>query len=214
MVARRRRHRRQITACTYLVDAYCLGVKNATGPDEMDDRGLRSLTDFVFSAYAGPPVSAPIDLVRDLVLGAVEYAHGLGFAPHPDFEQARLHLGPWEGSSAITFGCDGQPLYISGPHHNPDHILRTLRRTVGDGGFRQIAQNQPDNRSTRFPSSSETGSASIRAIWFVFCFGGGTVASVVSRWSNPWGTRHRRLRWQGSFSLREPRAGGGRRDAA
>jgi transcriptional regulator with XRE-family HTH domain len=136
VVARRRRHRRQITACTYLVDAYCLGVKNAMGPDEMDDRGLRTLTDFVFSAYAGPHVSVPIDLVRDLVLGAVEYAHGLGFAPHPDFEQARLHLGSWKGPSAITFGCDGQPLYINGPDDDPDHILRTLRRTVGGGGFR------------------------------------------------------------------------------
>lgn len=73
-------------ACVYLVDAYCLGVKNAMDPDEMDDRGLRSLTAFAFGACSAPPVNAPIDLVRDLVLGAVEFAHGLGFAPHPDFE--------------------------------------------------------------------------------------------------------------------------------
>lgn len=136
IVARRRHHRRTIKACVYLVDAYCLGVKNAMGPDEMDDRGLRSLTAFAFSAYSAPPVSAPIGLVRDLVLGASEYARGLGFAPHPDFEQARPHLGPWQGPSAITFGCDGQPLYINGPEDNPDRILRTLRRTVGDRGFR------------------------------------------------------------------------------
>lgn len=135
LVARRRRHRRKITTCIYLVDAYCLGVKNAMGPDEVDDRGLRSLTDYAFSAYSAPPVSAPIELVRDLVLGAAEYAHGLGFAPHPDFERARPHLGPWKGPSAITFGCDGQPHYINGPHDNPDRILRTLRRTVGRKGF-------------------------------------------------------------------------------
>jgi transcriptional regulator with XRE-family HTH domain len=135
LVARRRRHRRQITTCIYLVDAYCLGVKNAMGPDEVDDRGLRSLTGFAFSAYSAPPVSAPIDLVRDLVLGAVEYARGLGFAPHPDFEQARSHLGPWTGPSAITFGREGQPYYISGPHDDPDRILRTLRRAVGERGL-------------------------------------------------------------------------------
>lgn len=136
LVARRRRHRRKITTCIYLIDAYCLGVKNAMGPDEVDERGLRSLAGFAFSAYSAPPISAPIDLVRDLVLGAAEYALGLGFAPHPDFEQARPHLGPWEGPSAITFGCDGQPHYIIGPDDDPEHILRTLRRTVGDGGFR------------------------------------------------------------------------------
>lgn len=135
VVARRRRHRHKITACTYLVDAYCLGVKNAMGPDEVDERGLRSLSGFVFAAYAPPPVSAPIDLVRDLVLGAAEYARGLGFEPHPDFERARSHLGPWEGQSAITFGRDGRPYYINGPDDDPDSVLRTLRRTVGDGEF-------------------------------------------------------------------------------
>lgn len=137
LVARRRRHRRKIKVCTYLVDAYCLGVKNAMGPEGMDERGLRSLAGFAFSAYAGPPISAPIDLVRDLVLGAAEYARELGFAPHPDFERARPHLGPWQGPSTITFGCDGRPHYINGPDDDPDHVLRTLRRTVGDGGFDQ-----------------------------------------------------------------------------
>lgn len=135
LVARRRPHRRKITTCVYLVDAYCLGVKNAMGPDEVDDRGLHSLTGYVFSGYSAPPVSAPIELVRDLVLGAAEYAHELGFAPHPDFEQARPHLGPWTGPSAITFGCDGQPYYINGPDDDPDYVLRTLRRTAGDRGF-------------------------------------------------------------------------------
>jgi transcriptional regulator with XRE-family HTH domain len=135
LVARRRRHRRTIRACVYLVDAYCLGVKNAMGPDEMDDRGLRSLTAFAFGAYSAPPVSAPVDLVRDLVLGGAEYASGLGFVPHPDFEQARPHLGPWTGPSAITFGRDGRPHYINGPDDDPASVLRTLRRAVGDRGF-------------------------------------------------------------------------------
>jgi hypothetical protein len=121
--------------CVYLVDAYCLGVKNAIGPDEMKDQALRRLTDHVFSGYQAPPVLAPIELVRDLVLGAVEYAHGLGFAPHPDFEQARAHLGPWTGPSAIAFGCDGKPTYVEGPHDDPSHVLRTLRYAVGRNGF-------------------------------------------------------------------------------
>jgi len=32
LVARRRRHRRSVTVSIYLLDAYCLGVKNAMGP--------------------------------------------------------------------------------------------------------------------------------------------------------------------------------------
>ncbi len=135
IVARRRRHRHSATVCVYLVDAYCLGVKNVIGPNQMKDQALRRFTDHVFSAYEAPPVSAPIELVRDLVLGAAEYAQGLGFAPHPDFEQAREHLGPWSGTSAITFGCDGKPNYIEGPYDDPSHVLGTLRRAVGRDGF-------------------------------------------------------------------------------
>jgi hypothetical protein len=42
---------------------------------------------------------------------------------------------PWTGPSAITFGRDGKPTYIEGPHDDPSHILRTLRRAVGHNGF-------------------------------------------------------------------------------
>jgi hypothetical protein len=135
LAARRRQHRRSATACVYLLDVYCLGVKNTIGPDNLDEQRLRRLTDHVFSGYQPPPIAAPIDLVRDLVFGAADYAHRLGFAPHPDFEQARGHLGPWNGPSAITFGREGKPTYISGPYDNTDHVLRTLRRAVGHKGF-------------------------------------------------------------------------------
>jgi hypothetical protein len=110
----------------------------------VDDRGLRSLSGLVFGAYPASPARAPIDLVRDLVLGAADYAHGLGFAPHPDFERARPHLGPWKGPSAITFGCDGRPYYISGPHDDPDRIIGALRRRVGDQGFHHTVAHDLD----------------------------------------------------------------------
>lgn len=115
VVARRRRDRRRITACVYLVDLHCLGVKNAMGPDPIDDQALCRLIDFVFGGYHAPPIEAPIELARDLVLGATDYAHQLGFAPHPDFEQARAHLGAWTGPSAITFGRDGSRTTSRGP---------------------------------------------------------------------------------------------------
>ena len=135
LVARRRRHRRGATVCVYLLDVYCLGIKNAIGPDNLDEQRLRRLTDRVFSGYPAQPIAAPIELVRDLVFGAAQYAQQLGFAPHPDYEPARDHLGPWSGPSAITFGRDGKPNYISGPYDNPDHVLRTLQRAVGRKGF-------------------------------------------------------------------------------
>lgn len=135
LVARRRRHRRGATVCVYLLDVYCLGVKNAIGPNTVDEQALRRRIVHLFSGYQAPPVAAPIELVRDLVLGAAEYAQRLGFAPHPDFEQARGHLGAWTGPSAITFGDNGKPTYVSGPYDDADRILSTLRRAVGPKGF-------------------------------------------------------------------------------
>lgn len=135
VVVRRRRHRRGATVCVYLLDVYCLGVKNAIEPNTLDEQTLRRRIDHIFSGYRLPPVAAPIELVRDLVFGAADYAQRLGFAPHPDFKQARGHLGAWTGPSAITFGDNGKPNYISGPHDDADRILNTLRRAVGPKGF-------------------------------------------------------------------------------
>ena len=135
LVARRRRHRRGATVCVYLLDVWCLGVKNALGPTTIDEQSLRHRTLEFFSGYLDPPIAAPIELVRDLVLGAAEYARQLGFAPHPDFHHTRAHLGAWTGPSAITFGCDGKPTYNSGPYDNPGRVLRTLQHAVGHDGF-------------------------------------------------------------------------------
>ncbi len=105
------------------------------GPERVDEVRLQEFTRRVFSEYGEPPISAPIELARDLVFGAADYARALGFDPHPDFEPAREHLGAWSGPSAITFGCNGKPTYVQGLHDHPEHVIRTLRRAVGRRGF-------------------------------------------------------------------------------
>jgi hypothetical protein len=134
LVARRDR-RGQVSVCGYLADVYCLGVKNALGPEIMNDNRLRRFVRDFFSSYGGHPLEAPIELAREVVFGSVEYARGLGFDPHPDFAAAAGHLGSWTGPSTITFGKDGKPLYISGPYDDPHPVIRTLERAVGRGNF-------------------------------------------------------------------------------
>ena len=136
IVARRHRSRR-VSVCGYLVDVYCLGVKNALGPDVMNDRDLPSFVEMFFRPFeeAGGPVEAPLELARHLVWGAAGYAHSLGFSPHPDFQPASGHLGMWQESSDITFGRDGVPFYIQGPYDNLAAVTRTLTQSVGAGNF-------------------------------------------------------------------------------
>jgi hypothetical protein len=138
LVARRHRYDK-VSVCCYLADVYCLGVKNTYGPEVMDDLELRQFLVAFFSAYHSDPIEAPIELARELVWGAVDYAKDLGFTPHPSFDEVKDHLGPLTSPSRITFGKDGKPLYISGPHDNPAAVIRTLERTAGAGNYDYIA---------------------------------------------------------------------------
>ena len=127
-----RRHRwDKVLVCGYLVDVYCLGVKNVRSPGIDDEPALRRLLPDYYAAYPHGWQDAPIELAQHIVFGAVEYARGLGFEPAADFVQAAHHLGAWEGPGAITFGKEGKPFYISGPRDNPRKVVETLEHAVG-----------------------------------------------------------------------------------
>lgn len=121
--------------CCFLVDTWCLGVKNSMGPRRMRARELEETRRRCYAPWRSNGVAVPLELAQHLVLGAVEFARGLGFEPHPDFRQAQPALGSWTGPSAITFGMDGKPHYINGPYDDPERVLRTLERSVGRDGF-------------------------------------------------------------------------------
>lgn len=125
----------RVSVCGYLVDTFCLGVKNVIGPERMRERDLPAFVRTYFMAFPAPALRAPIELARHVVLGAAAFASALGFAPHPDFEGARGHLGELDEPCAITFGREGRPLYVQGPYDDPIAILETLRATIGDDGF-------------------------------------------------------------------------------
>ncbi|MCO1653966.1 helix-turn-helix domain-containing protein [Pseudonocardia sp. S2-4] len=135
LVARRDRPRR-LSVCGYLVDTYCLGVKNALGPTVLGDRELPDFRRRFFQSMQW--VEAPDELARHLVFGAVDHARSLGFEPHPDFAPAAAHLGDRPGSSALTFGRDGVPTFIAGPGDDPARVIRTLTRAVGADGFQAV----------------------------------------------------------------------------
>jgi hypothetical protein len=137
LVTRQARHGK-VRVCGWLVDVYCLGVKDTIGPLSMDQRRAAELTGSYFAAYQPRPLAAPLDLAQHLVFGAVAYARRLGFEPAPGFNQTTSHLGPWTGPSAITFGRDGKPLFVQGPHDNASSILNTLQRSVGPNNFHYL----------------------------------------------------------------------------
>ena len=125
----------KVSVSTCLVDVYCLGVKDAVPPRVMDDAGLAVFRQTLFRLYEVPAVVAPIEMARELVWGAVSYARDLGFEPHPDFKLVSDHLGAWEPTGVVRFGCDGKPCYTQGPFDDAPLVMRTLARSVGEGNF-------------------------------------------------------------------------------
>jgi hypothetical protein len=137
LVARRHRHDK-VSVCGYLVDVHCLGVKNALGPKVMDPTDLTPFTRSYLDPFGGEAVAAPLELLQQLVLGAVEYAGRLGFEPHKDFAAAAGHLGAWSGPNAITFGRNGKPFHVQGPYDDSAAIIQTLNRTVGKNQYHPL----------------------------------------------------------------------------
>ncbi|MGH3183017.1 MAG: hypothetical protein ACRDOE_14095, partial [Streptosporangiaceae bacterium] len=68
-----------VRVCEFLVDTWCLGVKNALGPKSVERRKLPSFCADAFRSYPGAPVEVPLVLAQRIVFGAIGYARGLGF---------------------------------------------------------------------------------------------------------------------------------------
>ncbi len=84
---------------------------------------------------------APACLVK-IVKGAVEYAQSFGFAPHADYRHASMLLegiDPATCPQEFTFGHDGRPLYIQGPHESPAEVMAIVDRVQLAGGHYTLA---------------------------------------------------------------------------
>ena len=70
--------RERVSVCAWLVDVYCLGVKNDLGPQVVHRSELPRIVHDFFAVFGERPLAAPLELAQQLVLGAVEYARARG----------------------------------------------------------------------------------------------------------------------------------------
>ena len=130
----------RLIACTYLVDPWCLGIKNVMGPRQVNQADYKQFVARTYSMFPSMVTrTITLEQAQAVVFSSLEYAEQLGFDPHPDFEQARAHLGKWDGKLRIECGKDGEPFYIDGPYDDPQAVLATLTKSVGEGNFTYIA---------------------------------------------------------------------------
>ena len=128
--------RSQYLVNSYLVDYWCLGVKDTFGPRKMDRTKYSQFRNRVRQQFSQDLRDITLEQAQSIIFGAVDYAARFELKPHRDFECSQLQLGVRpETLVEIEFGRDGKPFYMSGPYDNPNKILEKLQKHAGEGNF-------------------------------------------------------------------------------
>lgn len=130
----------------FLVDVYCLGVKDAfykeMAPSELEET-LSELDSSGQTLVDMDPSAA-----RKLVSEAVAYAAACGLGPAEDYTTLSRIFGAIDAdqsSEAFTFGKDGKPFYVRGPRDKPARvreIMRALNRRLGPEGWDYLSEDE------------------------------------------------------------------------
>lgn len=129
---------------TYVVDLYCLGLKDTYAEADVTPTRYQSeILSYLYRQFHAE--KCPLALAHQIIYGAIDYAAPLGFMPHKDFALSQFVLeekGTLE-SAAVTFGKNGKPFYVMGPYDNPERTLRQLEENVGVGNFDYVLPLDP-----------------------------------------------------------------------
>lgn len=126
----------------FMVDWWCLGVKDAVFIDSSTEAGLAEIV--AEQMPTGNERMHPA-CAKKLINGAIAYAEKFGFAPHRDFRKARRVLSGVDATDCpetFEYGREGRPCYVEGPHDSParvEKVLALLEARLGPGGFDFVA---------------------------------------------------------------------------
>jgi tetratricopeptide (TPR) repeat protein len=115
---------------TYLVDTFCLGLKKTFYRTHFTyDDLMESLEQF-----HGNLDEISYENARSIILGGIEYAQQYGFEPHKDWNRSSVVIEPDRSYvKEFSFGKNGMPLYIQGPHDNVTKIMEKLNPFIKEG---------------------------------------------------------------------------------
>ena len=125
----------------YLLDVWCLGVKNTYFSVLSENEFLERIKQIEINEHLE---TLHPSCAGKIIEQCVEYSDKLGFKPHKDYKISRqllMDLDPNVCPNQYTFGKDGKPFYISGPNENQNQskkIVEKLIRNCGEGKFDYI----------------------------------------------------------------------------
>lgn len=123
---------------TFLLDAYCLGIKDVMfGVVDEDEFEMYVET----MGAASPLISVEPTYARKLLRELAAWARSIGFPPQRDFAAVEQLFGDVSADACeqvFRFGRDGKPIYMPGPSESSSLIrgrIEQLRKRLGDDGF-------------------------------------------------------------------------------
>jgi hypothetical protein len=142
ILVQRRHTTGNFTFGTYLVDIYCLGLKNTMASFSKPQYEINGQLDQIFQAHGGK-IAADYVLVHNIIYGAIAYAEDLGFKPEKDWALSQFILEEDTEDIElmdIEFGKNGRPCFVNGPYDNVAKISAQLEKSVGKGNFDVMMQ--------------------------------------------------------------------------
>jgi hypothetical protein len=127
----------------YLVDTFCLGLKNSNPVFNKLEYEYEDLLDKIFDPHIAGKEAIDYALAHNIIYGAIAYAEDLGFKPQKDWALSQMILeDDTEDIELIEveFGKDGKPLFMNGPYDNVQKVLNTLKQSVGEGNYHYLIQ--------------------------------------------------------------------------
>lgn len=137
IVTRDRGHGKFVVGC-YLIDTYCLGVKDTFFMHDADEHDIDDLLDHLRRTEVQV---VTYNHVHNLIYGAVAFAEEGGIEPHKDFSVTEYILD--EDSDDVPleefdFGRNGKHLLVVNPDGKERKYLGVLKENLGEGNFDYI----------------------------------------------------------------------------
>ena len=131
------------TIGSYMVDTYCLGVKDAFYRVRMEDYEYENYINALEKEFPLKKIS--YNEAHNLIYGAIEFAYEAGIAPCKDFALAKYILE--EDTEAIPlieyeYGKDGKHLLVVRSREEADRYLPALSANLGSD-FNYIIEDNP-----------------------------------------------------------------------
>jgi len=131
------------TAAIFLVDTFCLGVKDVI-VQEFEADQLAFLIESM--AEVSPVTELEPSYARKLLREAAAWGASIGFKPHRDFVAAEQLFGDVRAEACeavFTFGKDGKPFYMPGPTETRAQVRQRLAHLLarfGPDGFDHMVE--------------------------------------------------------------------------